>query len=299
MNWFRENKFLGAFLIAFGGATLICAFLLEEAKSSFTDATDEFNRTTAELDRLQRLHPFPDEPNLRAMKAQVADYGLSVAKLKEDLKARVVPVVPMKPNEFQARLRQTVIAVIEKARINRVKLPDKFSLGFDEFTAALPSDAAAPLLGQQLAQVELLVGIMIDARIDALTAFKRSPITEERGTAALRERRSASAPATARFVKHSAIQASFVATPLAARRVLNQIASAPQQFFVIRTLHVVNEKDKGPLRTQTTNSGSAARRNAASASAEAQTKPIAAIHFIVGAEHVETSADIELIRFGF
>lgn len=299
MKWLRENKFLGAFLIAVAGATLVGVFVLAVAKSSFTDSTDEFNRTTAELTRLQRLHPFPNEPNLRLMKRQAADYGLSIAKLKEELKAHVVPVAPMKPNEFQARLRQTVITVTEKARTNRVKLPDKFLLGFEEFTSALPSDAVAPLLGQQLAQSELLIEIMIDARIDALTAFKRSPITEHRAMATARDRTGETASSAEDVVKRSVIQASFVSTPLAARRVLNQIANAHQQFFIIRTLHVVNEKDKGPVRAQTVNTERAGRIEAASAEALAKTKPAAAIHFIVGAEHLQTSADIELVRFTF
>ena len=99
--------------------------------------------------------------------------------MKEEFKTRILPVTPMQPNEFQARLREMVMKVMEKARANRVKLPDIFFLGFDEFSAALPSTEAAPLLGQQLAEVELIADILIDARIHAITVFKRGPLSEE------------------------------------------------------------------------------------------------------------------------
>src|SRR5207253_2630095 len=46
--------------------------------------------------------------------------------------------------------------------------------GFAEFRTTLPTTAAAPLLGQELAQVELLFGILIDARVDAIAAVKRT-----------------------------------------------------------------------------------------------------------------------------
>ena len=77
------------------------------------------------------------------MKAQTADYGVALGKVKEELKARVLPATPLQPNEFQARLRETVTRVVEKARANKVKLPENFFLGFDEFAAALPGNEAA------------------------------------------------------------------------------------------------------------------------------------------------------------
>ena len=40
----------------------------------------------------------------------------------------------------------------------------------------------------------------------------------------------------------------FLSTPAAARKVLNQISGATEQFFIIRLVHIRNEKDKGPLR---------------------------------------------------
>ena len=61
-----------------------------------------------------------------------------------------------------------------------MKLPDKFQLGFDEFTTAMPKTGVAPLLGQELSQIQMLINILLDAKVDGVTSFHRAPLPEER-----------------------------------------------------------------------------------------------------------------------
>ncbi len=298
MNWFQQNKFLGSFLAAVGIASLVAIILLLYARSGFTRANEQLAETATELNRLQGLNPFPNEANFQTMKAETAEYGVALGKLKEELKTRVLPVTPMQPNEFQARLRETVTRVAEKARGNKVKLQKDFFLGFDEFTAALPSNEAAPLLGQQLAQVELIADILIDAHIDAITTLKRAPLIDEHAasltpTPPPSRGRTADSNKGPKLVERSTIEVTFASTPGAARRIINQIASANQQLYIIRTLHVLNEKEKGPPREQTL------AENVSADAAVSGAKPNAALNFIVGNEHIQTSANIELVRFTF
>lgn len=301
MNWFQHNRFLGTFLVVFGVVTIAALWFLFSAKSSWNEARARFEQTAMELNRLERLTPFPNEPNLVKMRAQTEDYAARVDKLKEELRTRSLPVLPMAPNEFQMRLRQAMLSVTERAQANRVKLPENFYLGFDEFAAALPDTEAAPLLGQQLAQVELLVGILIDARIEALTSLRRVPAPV--GTPTPTPRRGAprpaatAVPATAPVLERQVIEASFLSTPAAARRALNQISTVHQQFYIVRTLHVLNEKDEGPPR----DAASAAAEPAATPAGtpEPGKPPAAAISFIVGNERVQTSARIEMVGFTF
>lgn len=300
MNWFRQNRFLGSFLIVFGIATLATLYFLWSAKSSFSDAHARFDENAAELGRLQRLTPFPSENNVRKMKTQADDYAADLNKLKDELKTRVLPIVPMAPNEFQSRLRQAMTAIGERARANKVKLPDNFFLGFDEFASALPDTAAAPLLGQELAQVELLLNTMIDARIDALTAFRRVPPNESLLPTATPvpsgpNKRPAAGPTPAPpLIERATIEASFVATPGATRRVLNQIASINQQFYVMRTVHVLNQNDKGPPRDAGAPGAAAPATPAASPGASNT-----ALTFIVGNEKLQVATRVEMLRFTF
>jgi hypothetical protein len=289
MNWFRENRFLGTFAIVFGVTLLAALWFLFSAKSDFDDATARFTNTSTELDRLQRLAPFPSPENLRKMKAHAEDYSSALAKLKEELKTRVAPAPPLKPNEFQSRLRIAMNATADKARANKVKLPDKFYLGFDDFVAALPNEWAAPLLGQELGQIEWLVNALLDAHVDEVRTFRRMPLPEERGNPPGIK----SAPATAvKSPERNVVEVGFFATPGAMRKVLNQIAGASQHFCIIRQLQVRNEKDKGPPRE-------GASETSASTIPSSKATPAAALNFIVGNEKLETTAKIEIVRFAF
>jgi hypothetical protein len=277
MNWFQANRWLGRFLVAFGICALVALWFLFRAKGNFGEAKARFDETAGERNRLERRDPFPSDVNYQKLKVHIDNYGAALKKFEEELKNHTLPASPLAPNEFQTRLRQAMVASTEKARAKKVKLPNNFALGFDEFTAALPNNDIAPLLGQELAQAELLINILVDARVDSVTGFARKT-----------GRPSAAAPAPAKKTRNI-VDLTFVASPSAARKVLNQIASTNQQLYVIRTLHVRNEKEKGPAR----------EGNAAGAAVATPPPANAPLKFIVGNEHIETSARIEMLRFIF
>jgi hypothetical protein len=307
MKWFQQNRLLGMALIAFGICLLVAGSLFYRARSKWSDARQAFDKAAAERSRLQRLDPFPNDGNYQKLKGYLENYGAALDKMKEELRKQVVPAPPLAPNEFQSRLRQGTIATLNRARVNNVKLPDKFELGFDEFTTTMPKTAVAPLLGQELSQIQMLVNILLDAKVDSVTAFHRAPLPEERGVtptptpspkptpvprqrSAVRGAKSTKlaesvAIAPPALLERNVVNFTFTAAPAAARKVLNDIVSSTGQFFIIRTLYVRNEKDKGPPREKT---------------AEANPSPTeTGLNFIVGNEHIEVSARIEMVRFMF
>ena len=290
MNWFRENRFLGTFALVFGVAVLAAVVFLFSAKADWDAATARFTNVSTELSRLQRLAPYPNAENLRKMKAHAEDYAAALKKSKADLANRGAPAEKIQPSEFQSRLRVTINGVAEKARANKVKLPDKFYLGFDEYAAALPaSDETSALLGQELLQMEWLAGALLDARIDALTALRRTPLPEEHG-----EGPKPGLVAPGKAPERNVVELTFVSTPAAARRVINQIAGANREFCIIRLLHVRNEKAAGPPREASDTAAS----SAPAPSTNTKSTP-AALNFIVGNEKIETTAKIEILRFAF
>lgn len=318
MNWYQENRWLGNFLIIFGICTLGALYFVFHAKSGADEALARFNEAASQRITLESQDPYPNEANYKKVKGYLDAYAASLEKLKEDLKTRVLPAPAIAPNEFQSRLRQAMLSVSEKARANNVKLPDNFALGFEDYTAALPNTAAAPLLGQELAQLELLVNLMLDARVTSINGLKRTPLPEEQGAAAAASptpgagrggAKPAATPASGtKMLERDAIDLTFTSSPSAARKVLNQIGSSSQQFFITRTLFVHNEKQKGPAREQIKAGANTAAASAASAAAApanpatagaAAAKPNVALNFIVGEEKIETSARVEMIRFVF
>jgi hypothetical protein len=300
MTWFQQNRWLGTFLIVVGVCVLIAGYLLLSAKSAHQAALARFNDVAAEKNRLEGLDPFPNEASYKKLQVHVANYGVALDKFKEELKTRVLPTPRLAPNEFQSRLRQAMLATAEKARANRVRLPDNFALGFDEYTAALPTTTMAPLLGQQLSQIELLMNILLEARIDGVISFARMASSQEHGgppgptpTPAGGGKAPAVAATGPKVIERATVDVTFASLPGSARKVLNQISTANQQFYVIRILHVHNDKDKGPAREVTATGAAAAQPGAA------KSPTGSALNFIVGNEHIETSARIEFIRFTF
>lgn len=309
MSWFRQNRFLGAFLIVFAVLTILALYFLLHEKGRADEEQARLESTATDLNRLRASKPFPNETNLRKTREQVESYRASLAALESDLKTRTLPAVPIQPNEFQAQLRQTVNSVVESAASNKVKLPDHFYLGFDEYATSLPNSTAAPLLGQELQAIAIVADLIVSARVDAFTSLTRTPLPEEkenpaatpepekerersrgRGKTAGPKRKEAAAP----VIASRAVEIGFSASPTATRKVLNGIATAKDQLFVIRTLNMKNQVDKGPPRGST--GGSAPAATPAPAASPGGTPAPAGISFIVGTEHLDVQMKIEIIN---
>ena len=293
-------------LIGFAICALLVGALFYWRWTVWSDARQTFEQVAAERNRLEGLDPFPSEANLRKLHGYIDGYSTALDKFKEQLKSEVAPAPPLAPNEFQSHLRQAVVATLDRARTSNVKLPDKFQLGFDEFTRAMPNTAVTVLLGQELSQIQMLINILLDAKVDSVTSFHRAPLSEEHGASptptpspAPGRRVAAAAKPTSTpaptLVKRNVVDVSFKAAPAVARKVLNEITASTGQFFIIRTLYVHNEKDKGPPREKT-----ASPTPPPSAQVPpAQPGAAGALNFIVGNEHIEVSATIEMLRFTF
>jgi hypothetical protein len=139
--------------------------------------------------------------------------------------------------------------------------------------------------------------------VDSITSFRRRLLPEERGASPTPTPSPGQRVATttkpggtpaAKLIERNVVEVTFKAAPGAARKVMNEITNSTGQFFIIRTLYVHNEKDKGPPRERT-----GAPTPVPSAQASPDQSPAGALNFIVGNEHVEVSATIEMLRFTF
>jgi hypothetical protein len=270
--------------------------------SAWSDSRKAFDQVATERNRLEHLDPFPNDANYRKLQDYVEKYRVALDKFKAALKADVVPAPPLAPNEFQSRLRLVTIATLDRARVNNVKLPGKFQLGFDEFATTMPATAVTSLLGQELTQIQKLINILLDAKVDSVTAFHRARLPEEPGASPT----PTPSPTTGgrvgvakpsgtpvpTLIERNIVDVTFKAAPSAARKVLNEIASSTGQFFIVRTLYVHNEKDKGPSREKMAGPTRAE-------SGQATPAQPGSLNFIVGNEHIEVSATIEMLRFAF
>jgi hypothetical protein len=299
MNWFQQNKFLGGFLVALALATILSLFFLLREKGAADAAQTRLESTVNELTRLRRSAPFPSEENLRQTRAQTDSFRSSLLALESEMKTRMFPKLPIQPNEFQAQLRAATTDVMEHAQAARVRLPGNFHLGFDQYATSLPNSLAAPRLGRQLRAIEWLANTIVEAHVDSINGLSRTPLPEETAPApststSARARPGAPpkvAPGSEKIVDWTTIDLAFSGSPAAVRRAFNQIAAAREQFYVLRTLRIKNQVDKGPPR----------------GGPEAVSVPVLppaagkgngpSISFIVGTEHVDVAAKVEIMKF--
>src|SRR5438309_3351883 len=299
MKWFQQNRAFGTFLIAFGICALLAVALLYWRWSVWSNARQAFDQVATERNRLAHLDPFPNAANYRKLRDDVVKYRAALDNFQAALKTEVVPAPPPAPNEFQSRLRLVTIATLDRARVNNVKLPDKFLLGFDEFATIMPATSVASLIGQELTQIQKLINILLDAKVDSVMSLRRARLPDESGASPTPTpppttgRTVATAKPT--LIERNVVDVTFTAAPSAARKVLNEIESSTGQFFIIRTLYVHNEKDKGPPRERMAGPTPVERGHAI----PAQPGAAAPLNFIVGNEHIEVSATIEMLRFTF
>jgi hypothetical protein len=306
MNWFQQNRFAGGFLAALALATFLSGYFLLHEKGVAGDQQSWLDATLAELTLLRQGNPFPNDKNLRKMKVQTESYRSAVLALENELKTRTSPVVALQPNEFQAQLRQATTAIVEQARISKVRLPENFYLGFDEYATSLPNSTAAPLLGRQLKAVEWLANTIVEAHVDSLNSLSRAPLKEEAAPSATLAKTRPIKPgkpmvAARGLVEANSVDLAFSASPAATRKILNQIASASEQFLIVRTLVVKNQVMKGPPRGAGPEAATASNPSRSlPAGGKAGTFPAtAAISFIVGTEHIDVAAKIEIVQFNF
>jgi hypothetical protein len=298
MNWFLQNRFLGSFLPGLGLAILLSLWFLLHEKGRADEAQGQLESTVNELNRLRASSPLPNDDNLKKTRAQTEGYRTSLLAFENGLKNRMFPRLPLQPNEFQAQLRLAVTAVQERAGANKVQLPANFNLGFDDYATSLPTGEAAPRLGRQLRAIEWLANTIVDARADALSGLTRTQLAEEKAVPTPTRLSKAGAAAAGaskgtveRIVESTSVDLKFSGSPAAVRRIVNQIASAKDQFYILRTLMVKNQVDKGPKRGAP-EAGSTPPQNAAGA--KGKEPPIA---FIVGTEHLDVAAKVEIVKF--
>jgi hypothetical protein len=297
MKWFQQNRFFRLFLVALGVATIGSLWFLFHEKAAAKAARARLETTVNELTRLHRSVPFPNSDNLRKLRAETKSYRASIAALEQKLEGRILPILPLEPNEFQSQLRLAVNEIVDHAATAKVQVPANFNLGFDRYSSSLPDAGAAPRLGQELRAIEWLVNTMINARIDAVTGLSRTPLPEEDVASGRSSAEGRTNPVVAKqkLVASATVELAFSGSPSAVRRVVNELTAAKDQFYIIRSLVVRNQVAQGPKRA-------AAASPLAPEPMAAPDLPLApgtrqSIVFIVGTEHLDVAMKVEIVRF--
>ena len=290
MNWIRKNTFLAVFF----GVTAVCLIALAVfvyfQYDNYSAITEELNTQAAELSRLQTLAPFPAAENLAKVRELNEGLKQGVTKLEAQLVKMAPQVDPVAPEQFQDKLRASVLATNDLAQKNGVKLPEKFYLGFDSYETLPPKKEATLALGKQLAGVEELFKILLANGVNRVNSVKRTILPEE-------DQAPAAAPgaqppqAQDGPVQKVGVEIAFKGDQSKVRKALDAIACSTSDFFIIRNVQVHNEKPKAPSKKDPED------KKLAQAVAEGGHPAAPALKFILGTEKLDVTAQIEIVSF--
>lgn len=337
MNWARTNRFLAGLLGVLVVGAGVLGYLISTSYARFSEISATYDQQAAELQRLQKLAPYPEEASRKSYEEQKKQYAEAVVNLQRQLSTDSPAPENVGATEFQTRLRDAVAGVVAQARQNNVTLPADFYLGFEQYRASVPTAAAAPLLAMQLKAYDQIARLLIAQRVDAISVFKRAPLPQESGAAepAAQPPPAASGGGAAKggpgagrggtapslpLVTVYPLEIEFRASPSPFRAVIDEVVKA-RPFYVLRALRVKNERDKGPLRGALAGGPTDAAGTTpnvppaatpAPPTAGAGRAPIGArlpglpepplpdrptLRYVVGTEHLEAAVRLEMVRF--
>jgi hypothetical protein len=132
------------------------------------------------LGRLQSAKPFPNEANLKAAEEEAKSASKILADLAAEVARQTTPLDPnLTPRDFQDKLSAAAATADEAATSAGISLPVDFYLGFSAYKAEPPSEAAAPVLGQQLETIANVTGLLLKSGIRQLVGIDRAPLPAE------------------------------------------------------------------------------------------------------------------------
>ena len=295
MNALKENPFITAVILVVVAGCGVLAFFGSGAFTTYQDTMAAYTQAVQKLQGLQNKVPFPDEANIKSAEALRDGYQEKLAGLKTQLGAlQVLKEDGVSPQQFQDTLRSTVNAVVSRAEVAKVQLPEGFYLGFNDYKDNLPTERAAPELARQLTVITRIVEDLIGPNpenpgVKSIDALERTPLHVESGPGSPAKSPEDSNPQ----IQVQSIMVGFTAEQGKFRIAFNNLLKNPQ-FLILRSLSITNSKTEGPPVAAAADSSAPA---SPFESTEVTSKAAASLNVLLGREVLQVNAALEIIHF--
>jgi hypothetical protein len=239
MSWIKDNKFM----VALGGGTLLGAVLLLflglQGSKRYNEAKERFELAAQEASGFEKLPLYPKSANRDGKSKALAEYRRSL----ETLQAAFEPYRPKEiknitPQEFTTHLLAANAEVRKAFEEAGATVPEPFFLGFENYKTALAPAKTTGILDYQLGSIRNLMLALAKAKPTALKNVHRPSVPEE-------ENPNFSPPANA-TARAFPLEITFTGPEKSLREFLSSIAAFGDQFVVVRSLRVTNDKKDPP-----------------------------------------------------
>jgi hypothetical protein len=239
MSWIKDNKFMAAL----GGGTLLGAVLLlfagMQGSKRYDEAKEKFDIAAGEAAGFERLPLYPKIANRDGKTKALAEYHQSVEALQTAFEPyRPKEIKSITPQEFTTHLLAANTEVRKAFEDAGVTVPEPFFVGFEGYKTALAPAKTTGMLDYQLESVKKLMLALAKAKPTALKNLHRPALPEE-------ENQNYTPPANA-ATRALPLEITFTGPEKSLREFLSDIAGLKDQFVVVRSLRVSNDKKDPP-----------------------------------------------------
>src|SRR5204863_282631 len=142
MNWYRENRWLGNFLIAFAVTALLAFWFLFRARSGFTEASAQFNAAATDGNSLEHVNPISNAGTCRKQDLAADAAPAVVERAIVDLTSTASPSAMRKVlNQTASGERQFFIVRTLYVRNQQLKGPHREQTAATAATTPPPASA--------------------------------------------------------------------------------------------------------------------------------------------------------------
>lgn len=294
MNWAKENPFLTGFLVfsvvLIGGL----GYFTYSQYSTHTELLTTYETEVQKLHSLQNRTPYPNSANLKQMVEAKEQYQAALVDLGKALQTRELPLkAGITPQQFQDELRKAVSNAEKLAASSGMSLPKNFYLGFDNYSANLPTQEAAPHLARELSAIEALFADLTEARVEVLSELSRAPLpVEESRTSAPKNGPNAPAP---KLIEKTFLDLTFSGEQGRVRLALNSFLNSPQ-YALVRAVKIQNNSPLSPPVTADP-AAAASPTTPEFSNSETPSPSPRALNMVFGREKITAQVRVELLHF--
>jgi len=240
MSWIKDNKFAALF----GGVTLVVTLVLfyvgMSARTRYASALENYQNAALEVEGFEAIPLYPDKPNRAGKSKALSDYRTAISGMQGVFdKYRPKSLKNLSPQDFTDHAKAASEEVGKAFEGTHTKLPEGFFLGFESYTGTLAREDATGLLDYQLGATKALMLALAKAAPSQLQNLHRPKFPEEDGEKWQADPNDASRPFP--------LEITFKGSERSLRELVSAMLKSPDYFYVVRSLRIMNEKQRAPI----------------------------------------------------
>lgn len=230
-------------MVGLGGGTLLAAVLLAffglQGSKRYDEAKDRFTIAADDASAFEKLPLYPRVANRDGKTKALADYRQSLESLQTAFEPyRPKEIKNVTPQEFTTHLKAADADIRKAFEDSGTAVPEPFFAGFEGYKTTLAPAKITGILEYQLSSIKGLMLALAKSKPTALKNFYRPALPEEEN-----QNFAANANAAARSFP---LEITFTGPEKSAREFLSSVAAFKDQFVVVRTLRITNDKKDPP-----------------------------------------------------